>query len=69
MRFLKPVPQTYVRTSMSKIKPDKKTIEYRSTQVAKLVSKLRDDLPPGAARIEVHIVFADKGQVKIEGAV
>lgn len=54
---------------MSKIKPDKKTIEYRSTQVAKLVSKLRDDLPPGAARIEVHIVFADKGQVKIEGAV
>lgn len=48
-------------------KPDKRTLEYRTRAIAKLVAELRRELPPGASSVEVHVKFADGGSVKVEG--
>lgn len=48
-------------------KPDKRTLEYRTRAVAKIIAELKKDLPPGVSSVELHVKFADGGSVKVEG--
>ena len=50
-------------------KPDKKSLEYRTKEIARLVAELRKQLPVGAKSIEIHVKFHDDGEVKVEGRV